>query len=130
MTANADRTPVARPSRLRRAVGWVPLLAFCGLSLVGYRWWSDHLRQSPVAEVHARYLDFLAERSAQASAYRDAYYGKFGRDSVASEHFEQVCATMLRLALQDQVDPAAHSAPMAPRCSALGRKYPGLGLPG
>ena len=118
-----------RPSRLRRWAGWLPLLLFLGLSLAGYRWWTDRLKQSPVAEVHARFLDFMAERSPKARAYRSAYAARFGRDSVASEHFEQVCAAMLGLAVEDHVDPGEHSRPMAERCRALGRKYPGTALP-
>ena len=101
--------------------GWLPLLAFFPVALVGYRRWTDRLRQSPVAEVHARFLDFVAERSPKARAYRSGYHGRFARDSVASEHFEQVCAVMHRLAVEDNADPADHSSPMAKRCKGLGR---------
>lgn len=116
-------------SRFRRWVGWVPLLALCLVSLVGYRVWTDRLRQSPVADAHARFLDFMADRSPKALAYRIDYYKKFERDSVASEHFEQVCAAMYRLAVADKVNPADHSSLMANGCRTFGRKHPGTDLP-
>jgi len=71
----------------------------------------------------------MAERSPKARDYRLGYEAKFGRDNVASEHFEQVCAAMVRLAVEDQVDPAAHSSLMAKGCSGFARKYPGTALP-
>jgi len=120
---------VAGESWLRRWIGWVPLLAFFLVALAGYRIWTDKLKQSPVAEVHAQFLDFVAERSPKARAYRSGYYSKFARDSVASEHFEQVCAAMYRLAVEDKVNPADHSSLMANGCKGLGRKHPSTELP-
>jgi len=116
-------------SRFRRWIGWIPLVALCVFSLAGYRFWTDRLKQSPVADVHARFLDFMAGRSPKALAYRIDYYHKFERDSVASEHFEQVCAAMYSLAVQDKLDPADYSTAMAKGCKAFGRKYPGTELP-
>lgn len=114
---------------MRQWIGWVPLLALCAFSLVGYQLWTDKLKQSPVDPVHARFLDFMAERSPKARDYRLSYETKFGRDSVASEHFEQVCAAMHGLAVEDKVDPAAHSSLMAKGCRGFARKYPGAALP-
>jgi hypothetical protein len=116
-------------SRFRRWVGWLPLLALCAGSLVGYRVWTDRLKQSAVADVHAQFLDFMAGHSPKALAYRIDYYKKFERDSVASQHFEQVCASMYSLAVEDKVNPADHSTMMAKGCKAFGRKYPGTALP-
>ena len=121
--------PVESATRFRRWLGWLPLLVLCGASLVGYRIWTDRLKQSPVVAVHADFLDFMAGRSPKAMAYRLGYYKKFERDSVASEHFEQVCAAMYSLAVEDQIDPAEHSAMMAKGCRAFGRKHPGTQLP-
>jgi hypothetical protein len=118
-----------RVSRYGRWVGWIPLLALCVVPLAGYRIWTDRLKQSPVAEVHARFLDFMAGRSPRAQAYRIDYYSKFERDSVASEHFEQVCAAMYSLAVEDKLDPADYSTMMAKGCKAFGRRYPGTELP-
>jgi hypothetical protein len=126
---SAQDSGVEAVSRFRQWIGWLPLLAFCLFALVGYRVWTDKLKQSPVDPVHARFLDFMAERSPKARAYRLGYEQNFGRNSVASEHFEQVCAVMYRLAVEDKVDPAAHSSLMAKGCKAFGRKHPGTSLP-
>ena len=119
----------AHVSRFRQWIGWLPLLALCAFALVGYRLWTDKLKQSPVDPVHARFLDFMSERSPKARDYRLGYEAKFGRDNVASQHFEQVCAAMVRLAVEDKVDPAAHSSLMAKGCRAFSRKHPGTALP-
>jgi len=87
------------------------------------------MEQSGVTEVHASFLNFMAERSPKAREYRSSYYRKFGRDSVASKHFEQVCAVMYRSALDDNVSPSEHSELMAKGCKAFGRKHPTLELP-
>jgi hypothetical protein len=114
---------------IRAVVGWVPVLAFAGLTLTGYRLVTDRLKDAPVEPVHARFLEFLAVESAQAGTYRSRYDAKFSRDTVASKHFEQVCAAMLAAALRDQVDPSRHSAPIARSCRALVRKFPSDALP-
>jgi hypothetical protein len=112
-----------RQSRVRRWIGWIPLVAFGLAVLIGYRLWTDRLEQSPVAEVHAGFLDFMAEHSPKAREYRNEYYRKFGRSNVASRHFEQVCAAMHAAAVDDNVDPSAYSNPMAAACKSRGRKY-------
>src|SRR5688572_3387885 len=115
--------------RLRSWLGWLPLLVFGLVSVVGYRVWTDRLEASPVTADHARFLDFIAEHSPQARDYRSRYYAKFGRPDIASKHFEQVCAAMVRAALDDRVDPAEHSAAMTRGCRSRGRRFPGLELP-
>jgi hypothetical protein len=105
------------------------LLGFGAAVLVGYRVWTDKLEDSPVIEVHAGFLNFMAERSPKAREFRSRYYAKFGRNSVASKHFEQVCAVMYRAALDDNVDPTQHSELMAKGCRAFGRKHPTSELP-
>jgi hypothetical protein len=118
-----------RQSRFRSWAGWLPLLGFVGAVLVGYRLWSDQMEQSRITEVHASFLNFMAERSPKAREYRSSYYRKFGRDTVASKHFEQVCAVMYRSARSDNVDPSEHSELMAKGCRAFGRKHPSAELP-
>jgi hypothetical protein len=122
-------TEPSPPSRLRRWLGWLPLLVFGLVMVIGYRVWTDRLEASPITAAHAGFLDFMAENSPKARDYRNRYYAKFGRQSVASKHFEQVCAAMLRSAVDDNVDPAQHSAPMANGCKSRGRRYPGVELP-
>lgn len=116
-------------SRWKGLAGWLPLLALAALSLAGYRYWTDRLKDSPVAPVHAAFLDHLAAQSEQARRYRQAYADRFGRDSVASRHFEQVCAAMVAAAQRDGVDPAAYSEPMARSCRSVGRKFASGALP-
>ena len=119
-----DSPTITRPkSLLREAAGWAPLVLFVTACLVGYRHWSDKMEASPVAPVHANFLDFMAAQSTAAQAYRQLYFQKFGRDSVASKHFEHVCASMVTLAAQDGVDPARHSQPSARACKAFAKKY-------
>ena len=114
---------------LRSALGWLALVAFAGLTLVGFRLVTDQLKDAPVEVAHARFLDFLAAESAQAQAYRTRYYQKFGRHSVASKHFEQVCAAMTVAAGRDGVDASRYSAPMSRACRSLARKYVPDALP-
>jgi hypothetical protein len=116
--------------RFKSLIGWFPMLAFAGLTILGLRHWTDKMEDAPVEQVHAKFLDFMASESAQAGAYRNGYYAKFQRESVASKHFEQVCAAMLAAALRDNVDPTNYSVPMARRCRAVGKKYPPGALPG
>jgi hypothetical protein len=116
-------------ARVRSWLSWVPLLTLGLAGIIGYRLWTDKLEQSPVAEPHSAFLNFMVEHSPNAREYRNRYYRKFGRDSVASKHYEQVCAAMVRSTVDDGVDPATHSEPMANVCKSLGRKYPPGELP-
>jgi hypothetical protein len=116
-------------SLFKEIVGWAPLLIFLAACLIGYRLWAEKMEVSPVATVHQEFLAFMATRSSAAKAYQDSYFNKFGRDSVASKHFEQVCAAMFALAMQDGVDPARHSAPSARACRSFARKYSAGALP-
>jgi hypothetical protein len=85
-----------------------------------------HWKNPPVEEVHAGFLNFMAENSSKAHEYRDLYYKKFRRESVASKHFEQVCAAMYQSAVADNVNPERYSEPMARGCKSFGRRH----LPG
>ena len=116
-------------AHLRSWLSWVPLLALAVAGIIGYRMWTDRLEQSPVAEVHAGFLNFMAEHSPRAQEYRHLYYRKFGRESVASKHFEQVCAAMLNSAIADGAQPAKYSEPMTKGCQSFARKYPLGALP-
>ena len=118
-----------RRSVLKEIVGWAPLLIFLAACLIGYRLWAQKMEVSPVATVHQEFLAFLAARSPGAKAYQERYFSKFGRDSVASKHFEQVCAAMFSLAVQDGVDPARHSAPSARARRSFSKKYAPGALP-
>jgi hypothetical protein len=119
----------ASDTRLRRWASWIPLLGLGLAGVVGYRYWTDALEEAPVAEVHAGFLNFMAENSSKAQEYRDLYYKKFGRESVASKHFEQVCAAMYKSAVADNVSPERYSEPMARDCKAFARRHPPGELP-
>jgi hypothetical protein len=118
-----------RKSVFKEIVGWAPLLLFLAACLIGYRLWAQKMEASPIAAVHQKFLEFMATRSASAKEYQETYFRKFGRDSVASKHFEQVCAAMFSLAVQDGVDPARHSAPSARACRSFAKKYAAGALP-
>ena len=113
----------SRQSLLRRLVGWIPLVSLGLVAVIGYRVWTDKLEWSPVTKDHAGFLDFMAEHSPNARQYRSRYLQKFGRESVASRHFEQVCAAMVASAVADNVDPTRYSEPMTRGCKIRGRKY-------
>ncbi|RYF01230.1 MAG: hypothetical protein EOO32_04705 [Comamonadaceae bacterium] len=97
--------------------------------LVGLRLWTDYQLDSPIAPEYAEFLDVLAEHSPQARAYRASYRHHFGRDAVASRHFEQVCATMLRMAESDGAAVPPKDTAMADGCRHLIPKYSGEALP-
>lgn len=111
---------------------WGLLVAFGVFAigtLVGFRYWTDHQADQPVIPPYGGYLEHLATGSAAARSYRLAYNAKFGRETVASRHFEQVCGVMTRLAQADGVNPAAYSSEMATGCRQFADYYPGDELP-
>lgn len=118
---------------MRRSVGrWAfPLTALLSVAalLVAFRAWTDHQMSAPIAQNYSEFLDVLANRSEQARAYRASYKHHFARDKVASRHFEQVCATMLRMAQSDGAEIAEKDAAMAEGCRQHQSKYGGDALP-
>lgn len=113
-----------------RRWGWRAgaVVAAVGL-LIGFRMWLDHQLNAPVHEHFRSYLDALAAQSPNARAYRDNYYFHFSRDSVATRHFEQVCAVMTRMAQAEGANPELLSSPMARSCGKQARLHGGDGLP-
>lgn len=104
-------------------------LAVFGTVLAGFRTWTDYQLQAPIAEEYVEFLDLLSQQSAQARAYEASYRHHFGRDTVASRHFEQVCATMLRMAESDGATVPERDAAMASGCRKLMTHYAGDALP-
>ena len=71
-----------------------------GFSLL-FPFWASYRADLPIVADYGRYLDYLTEHSPKAKHYAETYYREYGRDTVASKHFEHVCAAMSGLAVQD-----------------------------
>lgn len=97
--------------------------------LVGMRTWTDYQLDAPIAPEYAEFLDVLADHSAKAHAYRASYRHHFAREAVAARHFEQVCATMLRMAESDGATVPSKDVAMADGCRHFIPKYSGDALP-
>ncbi len=119
----------SKPSFLRQ---WGILIAFAVLAigaLVGFRTWTESKAEAPVAPEYAGFLTFLAEQSTDARDYLQNYYKKFSRKTVASQHFEQVCGVMHRLAVGQAVEPSKYSEHMSSACEQFSNVYSGRDLP-
>jgi hypothetical protein len=83
---------------------WRHLIVLGGF-LVGYviffQFWSAWRADLPVVPEYGRYIDYLTSHSPKAKRYAGDYFREHGRDSVASKHFEHVCAAMTGLAVED-----------------------------
>jgi hypothetical protein len=71
-----------------------------GFSLL-FPLWAHYRANLPVVPEYRRYLDYLTSHSPKARGYAEAYYREHSRDTVASKHFEHVCAAMTGLAVED-----------------------------
>lgn len=69
--------------------------------MVGFKYWATWQADQPIVNDYRRYLDYLAAHSPQAAAYEREYHRTKQRDSVASRHFEHVCAVMTALAAEE-----------------------------
>ncbi|MDR6214572.1 hypothetical protein [Paracidovorax wautersii] len=128
-TPASPPAPTAAPHGWRRWAVPIAVVALVGSLLVAFRAWTDYQLQAPVATDYARFLDALTEQSPQAAAYRAAYGHHFARDTVAARHFEQVCATMLRMAESDGATVPPEDAAMAGGCRRLTARYAADALP-
>ena len=83
---------------------WSHLIVLGGV-IVGFSLffplWAHYRADLPIVPEYARYLDYLSGHSPKAKQYADTYYREHGRDTVASKHFEHVCAAMSGLAVGD-----------------------------
>ncbi len=109
----------------------MPLAAVLAIAvlLMAFRTWTDRQLGAPIAQDYAAFLDTLANGSPRARAYRASYLHHFARPTVAARHFEQVCATMLRMAESDGWVVPSHTAAMARGCRQHQRRYGGDALP-
>ncbi|MET3373658.1 hypothetical protein ABIC89_002720 [Variovorax boronicumulans] len=99
------------------------LLVLFGVSILAtfalFRVWTEHQADQPVIEPYQHYLNEVAAQSKSARKYLENYFARYERQSVASQHFEPVCASVTTLADRDGVDPEIVSMPMARACRML-----------
>ena len=120
---------VSNPSFFKK---WGVLIVFAVLAagtFVGFRAWTESKARAPIATEYAGFVAYLAEQSTDARDYLQTYNKKFSRNTVASQHFEQVCGVMHRLAVGQGVEPAKHSELMSRGCEQFSRAFAGRALP-
>jgi hypothetical protein len=87
-------------------------LIVLGSCIVGFviffQFWFRYQEMQPIVIEYKRYLDYLVAHSPKARTYETEYFRTHGRDTVASKHFEHVCAAMTGLAVEDGFAPAAY----------------------
>ena len=112
-TDSIDPPPsFARRYRLPIAIG-VLVVAF----LMGLRLWRDHEGKQPIVEPYKFFIEQLAAASPEARSELQRYLAASGRDSVASQDFLPLCATMLRQARAQGVNVEAISPAIAALCN-------------
>jgi hypothetical protein len=67
------------------------------------RLWLDHRAEQPIVGPYKSFIDALAAASPEARSELQRYLAASGRDSVASQDFLPLCATMLRQAQAQDV---------------------------
>jgi len=92
-TDSVDPSPsFARRYRVPITLGVLVLVA----SIVGLRLTLNYLAEQPIVEPWKSYIERLANASPDARSELQRYLAASGRDSVASQDFLPLCATMLR----------------------------------
>ena len=90
-----------------RAKPWITLVVVLALlvgAAYGFRMWKTALENAPVDESFRNYLEYVAERSPAAALHLQRYYTRYQRTTVASRHFQPICASVTALAERDKVD--------------------------
>lgn len=70
-------------------------------SVIFLQFWFRYQENLPIVIEYSRYLDYLTGHSPKANQYEAEYFRTHQRDTVASKHFEHVCAAMTGLAVED-----------------------------
>ena len=70
-------------------------------AVVFFQFWFRYQENQPIVIEYRRYLDYLSGHSSKARQYEAEYFRAHSRDTVASKHFEHVCAAMTGLAVED-----------------------------
>ena len=89
----------ARRYRLLIALGVLVVVAV----IMGLRLELDYLAEQPIVDPHKSFIEQLAAASPEARSELQRYLAASGRDSVASQDFLPLCATMLRQAQAQDV---------------------------
>jgi hypothetical protein len=84
----------ARRYRLQIAFGVLVVVAV----IMGLRLWRDYLAKQPIVDPYKSFIEQLAAASPEARSELQRYLAAVGRDSVASQDFMPLCATMLQQA--------------------------------
>jgi len=71
--------------------------------IMGLRLGLDHLAEQPIVDPYKSFIEQLAAASPEARSELQRYLAASGRDSVASQDFLPLCATMLRQAQKARV---------------------------
>jgi hypothetical protein len=98
---------------------WHHLIVLGGFTVsfvVFFQFWARYQGDLPVVPVHSSYLEYLSKYSPKAREYMETYFREQGRASVASKHFEHVCAAMTRLAVEDEYTPNEYPEVPGPWC--------------
>ena len=102
MTRDSVNPPAssARRYRLPIALGVLVVVAV----IMGLRLSLDHLAEQPIVGPYKSFIELLAAASPEARSELQRYLAASGRDSVASQDFLPLCATMLRQARAQEVN--------------------------
>jgi hypothetical protein len=115
-----DSIDLQQPSFLRR-YGLPIAFGVMFLVILGsFRMWVDSRAEEPIVAPYQFYLDQLASASPEAKSTLQDYFAQSRRDSVASQDFLALCATMTRQASEQGVNVQAISRNIAQGCVKLG----------
>lgn len=101
---------------------WGVLIAFAAVGIAaigGFRMWTEHQADQPIVEPYKAYVAGLAAASPRAADFLKRYQAVYGRDTVMSKHYLQMCAVMTRVAAEEGAHPEKIHAGQAGTCSAM-----------
>jgi hypothetical protein len=99
MTHSVD-PPASFARRYRLPIAFGVLLVAV---IICSRLWLDHQAKQPIVDPYKSFIEQLAAASPEARSELQRYLAASGRDSVASQDFLPLCATMLRQARAQEV---------------------------
>ncbi len=95
MTTTSVDPPASFARRYRLPIAFGVLVV---AAIVGLRLWLDYRAEQPIVDPYKSFIEQLAAASPEARSELQRYLAASGRDSVASQDFLPLCATMLRQA--------------------------------
>jgi predicted negative regulator of RcsB-dependent stress response len=91
--------PVDPPASFARRYGLPIAFGVLVVAVImGWRLWLDHQAKQPIVDPYKSFIEQLAAASPEARSELQRYLAASGRESVASQDFLPLCATMLRRA--------------------------------